>query len=173
MQLRNSLLRIINTPYPTSEERDLTLLTQIGVGTDVRRSGVSAGPDPSRLRGYLEIDEKALDAAIASKLRGMKELFASDTTGDLLPDTGVAYSMDALARPYAESGGLIALRTGTMTSRIDQERQHIQTLDRQLAAKEADLRRQYGQMEGAYRRMEQMSTSMDRFQQQQNGINNR
>ena len=172
MQMRNSLMRIINTPYPTSEEQDLALLAQIGIGTDVRRSGAGAGSDVSRLRGYLEIDEKVLDTAIASKLPAMKQLFANDTTGALLPDTGIAFSVDTLTRPYSESNGLIALKTGNMNSRIDQEKRRIETLDRQLAAKEADLKKQYGQMEGAYRRMEQMSNSLDRFQQQNSNNNN-
>ena len=171
MQMRNSLMRITSSPYPTSEEQDLALLAQLGVGTDVRRSGASAGYDASRLRGYLEIDEKVLDAAIVSKLPAIKQLFASDTTGDLLPDTGLAYSIDVLTKPFTETGGLIALKTNNMNSRIDQEKRRIQTLDRQLAAKEADLKKQYSQMEGAYGRMEQMSASLDRFQQQ-NSLNN-
>ena len=162
-QIRNSLMRIVNTPYPNSEEWDLTLLAQIGVGTDVRRSG---GTDVSRLRGYLEIDEKVLDAAIASKLPAIKQLFGSDTSGDLLVDTGLAYSIDTLTRPYTESTGLFAQKAGNMTMRIDQEKRRIETLDRQLAVKEADLKKQYSQMEGAYSRMEQMSASFGRFQQQ-------
>ena len=173
MQVRNNLMGIINTAYPTSEERNLSMLAQIGIGTDVRRGGASGGYDASRLRGYLEIDEKVLDAAIVSKLPAIKELFGSDTTGDLLVDTGIAFSIDALTKPFAESGGLIALRTGTIDSRIAQEQRRIETLDRQLAQKEADLKKQYGQMEGAYRRMEQMSNSLDRFQQQNNNNNNR
>jgi len=173
MQMRNSLMRIITTPYPTSEEKELALLTQIGIGSDVRRSGASGGYDASRLRGYLEIDEKILDAAIISKLPAIKQLFASDTTGDLLPDTGIAFSIDAFTKPYTETGGLISMKTGTMNSRIDQEKRRIDTLDRQLASKEANLKKQYGQMEGAYNRMEQMSTSLDRFQQQNSANNNR
>ena len=173
MQMRNSLMRIISSPYPTSEEQELSLLAQIGVGTDVRHSGATAGPDPSRLRGYLEIDEKVLDAAIASKLPAIKQLFGSDTTGDLLVDTGIAFSVDELAKPYTDSTGLIAMKTVNINSRIDQEKRRIETLDRQLALKEADLKKQYGQMEGAYRRMEQMSTSLDRFQQQNSNTNNR
>jgi len=42
-------------------------------------------------------------------------------------------------------------------------------MDQQLSAKEADLKKQYNQMEGAYNRMQQMSTSLDRFQQQNSG----
>jgi flagellar hook-associated protein 2 len=71
-----------------------------------------------------------------------------------------------LAKPYTESTGIFALKTGGMDSKIQQESRRIETLDRQLAVKEADLKRQYSQMDGAYNRMEQMSTSLQRFQQQ-------
>jgi len=173
MQIRSSLMRIVTSPYPTSEEQNLSMLAQIGIGTDVRRSGSSGGYDASRLRGYLEIDEKALDAALANQMPAIKELFASDTSGDLLPDTGIAYSVDALTKPYVESNGIIALKTGTMDTKIAQQKQTIDTLDRQLTAKEADLKKQYSQMESAYDRMQQMSTSLDRFQQQNSNTNNR
>jgi flagellar hook-associated protein 2 len=165
-QFRSTLQRTATAPYPTREERNLALLAQIGISTDARRGGATTGYDPSRLRGYLEIDEKALDAAIASKLPAIKELFGSDTDGDLLVDTGAAYMMEAMTKPYVETSGIIALKTGTADSRINQENRRIETLDRQLAAKEADLKIQYSQMESAYARMEQMSTSLDRFSQQ-------
>jgi flagellar hook-associated protein 2 len=164
-QFKNTLQRAASSPYPTSEERDLALLAQIGVGTDVRRSG-GGSYDPSRLRGYLEIDEKALDAAIASKLPAIQQLFGSDTNGDLIIDSGLAYMVDTLARPFVESGGFISLKTGTIDSRISQDQRRIDTMERQLAAKEAALKLQYGQMEGAYNRMERMSTSLDQFSQQ-------
>jgi flagellar hook-associated protein 2 len=165
-QFRGALQRAATAPYPTREERNLALLTQIGISTDARRGGATTGYDPSRLRGYLEIDEKALDAAIASKLPAIKELFGSDTDGDLLVDAGAAYMMELMAKPYVETSGLIALKTGTVDSRINQENRRIETLDRQLAAKEAELKIQYSQMESAYNRMEQMSSSLDRFNQQ-------
>ena len=168
MQMRNSLMRIVSSSYPTSEDSTLTLLAQIGVGTDVRRSG---GTDVSRLRGYLEIDEKVLDAAIASKLPAVRQLFGFDTTGDLLVDSGIAYSLDALTKPYTESTGLFTQKTNNLNSRIDQESRRIATLDRQLASKEAELKKQYGLMESAYARMEQMSTSFDRFSQQNSNNN--
>jgi len=167
-QIRNSLMRIVSDPYPNTVDESLNLLVQIGIGTDIRRAG---GANPSKLRGYLEIDEKALDSALATKLPAIKQLFGSDTTGDLIVNTGIAYSIDALAKPYVESTGIFALKAGNIDSKIQQENRRIETLDRQLAAKEADLKRQYSQMEGAYNRMEQMSTSLDRFQQQNN--NNR
>jgi flagellar hook-associated protein 2 len=169
-QFKNTLQRAAASPYPTPEERDLALLAQIGVGTDVRRSG-GGTYDPSRLRGYLEIDEKVLDAAIAAKLPAIQQFFGSDANGDMIIDTGLAYTLDTLAKPFVESGGFISLKTGTIDSRISQDKRRIDTMERQLAAKEAALKIQYGQMEGAYNRMEQMTTSIDQFSQQNN--NNR
>ncbi|QQO07532.1 flagellar filament capping protein FliD [Breznakiella homolactica] len=170
-QFRNNLQRIASAPYPTSADRELSMLAQIGIGTDVRRSGASSGYDASRLRGYLEIDEKALDAALQTKLPAIQQLFGYDTDGDLIIDSGIAHAVDTLARPFVETGGIISLKTGTIDSRISQEQRRIETLDRQLANKEDTLKRQYGQMEGAYNRMEQTATSLDQFSRRANNNN--
>jgi flagellar hook-associated protein 2 len=138
----------------------------------VRHAG-SGGYDAARLRGYLVIDEKALDAALETKLPVIQQLFGYDTDGDLIVDSGMAYNMETLSRPYVESGGFIALKTGTIDSRISQDKRRIETMDRQLTAKEAQLKIQYGQMEAAYSQMEQMSSSLDNFSQQSNSNNNR
>jgi flagellar hook-associated protein 2 len=70
-----------------------------------------------------------------------------------------------------EIGGIISLKTGTIDSKIKREELTITTLDRQLEAKEASLRRQYGLMEDAYSRMEKMGTSLENFSRQANSIN--
>jgi flagellar hook-associated protein 2 len=160
---RNNLQRTVTAPYPTSLERDLALLAQIGISTNASRT---SGYDPARLRGYLEIDERALDAALETKIPAIRELFANDTTGSLLADTGVAFNVDALLRPFVETGGIISLKTNTIDSRITQDERRIATLDRQLAAREQELRIQYARMESAFSRMEQLSNSLDNFSQQ-------
>ncbi|MDR1948007.1 MAG: flagellar filament capping protein FliD [Spirochaetaceae bacterium] len=170
-QFKNGLQQAASTPYPTVLEQDLILLAQLGIGTDVRRAGASTGYDASRLRGYLEIDERVLDTALQSKLAAVQQFFGNDTDGDLIVDSGMAYAIDRLARPYVETGGIIALKTGTVDSRIDQTQRRIETMDRQLSAKESSLKNQYAQMEGAYNRMEQMSDSLEQFSQRSN--NNR
>jgi flagellar hook-associated protein 2 len=170
-QLKAGLQRIISSPYPTDAGRDLALLAQIGISTNASGSN-SSGYSYSRLRGYLEIDPNVLDAAIERDLNAIKQLFGMDTDGDLIADTGIAVNFDALARPFVETGGIISLKTGTIDSRISQDTQRIETMDRQLAAREAALRMQYSQMESAYARMEQMSNSLDNFSRQ-NGNNNR
>ncbi|MDR2418496.1 MAG: flagellar filament capping protein FliD [Treponema sp.] len=170
-QYKTSLQRAAMVSYSTSADDDLALLSQIGIGTDVRGTTGSGGYDPSRLRGYLEIDEKALDAALDRDPSVIQQLFGQDTDGDLIVDSGIAYMFETLSRPYTEIGGVITLKTNTIDARISQEQRRIETLDRQLAAKEASLKLQYSQMEDAYNRMEQMSSSLDQFSQQSN--NNR
>jgi flagellar hook-associated protein 2 len=162
-QLKNRLLQSVTAPYPTSLERDLSLLAQIGIGTNAARG---AGYEPSKLRGYLDIDEKKLDSSLETKIPAIKELFASDTSGDMIADTGVAYNVDSIVKPFVETGGIITLKTNTIDSRITQDERRINTMERQLAAKEQELKIQYARMEAAYARMESMSTSLDNFNQQ-------
>jgi flagellar hook-associated protein 2 len=166
--LKNNLQRVVSAPYPTAMERELALLAQIGISTNASRA---SGYDPSRMRGYLEIDEKTLDAALETKVPAMRELFASDTTGDLLMDTGVAYSVDTLVKPFADVGGIIALKQSTLDSRINQDERRIGTMERQLAAKEQEYKMQFAKMEAAYARMESMTSSLDNFNQQNRGGN--
>jgi flagellar hook-associated protein 2 len=171
-QFKNGLQQAVSSAYPTTEEQDLSMLVQIGIGTDVRRAGASTSYDAARLRGYLEIDEKVLDAALQTKLPAIQQLFGYDTNGDLIVDSGIAHALEGISKPYVETGGVISLKTGTLDSKIDQEQRRIATLDRQLEAKEASLKRQYGRMESAYSRMEKMGTSLDNFSRQANSINN-
>jgi flagellar hook-associated protein 2 len=166
-QYRTNLFRAATSPYPTDAERDLAMLVQIGIGTNVRGSG-SGNINSSQMRGDLDIDEKVLDAALERNLHAIRQLFGSDTTGDLIANTGVAVNVENLSRPYTEIGGIIALKTGTIDSRITQDRRRIDTMDRQLAAKETELKIQFGRMESAYARMEQMQSSLDNFSRQNN-----
>jgi flagellar capping protein FliD len=170
-QYKTGLQRAATVPYSTSAEDELALLSQIGIGTDVRGTMGSGGYDPSRLRGYLEIDEKILDAALDRDPSAIQQLFGQDTDGDLIVDSGIAYMFETLSRPYTEIGGIITLKTNTIDARISQEQRRIDTLDRQLAARETSLKLQYSQMEEAYSRMEQMTSSLEQFSQQNN--NNR
>lgn len=165
-QFRSALQRAVSAVYPTSAERDMAILSQLGVSTDSRRG--SGGYDASRLRGYLEIDEKVLDAALRTNLPAARELFGSDTDGDLIIDSGFAYSVDNLIRPYVETGGIVTLKTRGIDTRISQEERRVEALDKQIAAKEASLKRQYGLMEGALNRMERTSSSIDQFSDRSN-----
>jgi flagellar hook-associated protein 2 len=125
-------------------ERELSMLSQIGISTNALGG---TGFDATRLRGYLEINPSILDAALENNLMAIRQLFGNDTTGDMLADTGVAFHIDALARPFVETNGIISLKTNTLDSRIRQDERRIGNMERQLAQKEQDLRIQYASME--------------------------
>jgi flagellar hook-associated protein 2 len=158
-QMRTALQNTFTSPYRLPDGRSV-LLSEFGIGTDVQRQG---GYDRSKLRGYMQIDEKTLDAAIAARLPDLQALFGLDTDGDLIIDSGLAFNLDRLTRPYVETGGIIALKTSSLDRSIGDGRQRIESIDRQLAVKEQTLRTQYGQMENAYNQMEQMSTTLENF----------
>ena len=172
IQLKSRLQQTVTGAYETEAEREMSMLIQLGIGTDMRRSGATTGYNPAQLRGYLEIDEKVLDAALMKDLRPIQQLFGFDTDGDMIADTGVAVVLDRLARPFIESGGLVATKTGTIDGKIKLEEQRIATLDRQLESKEASLKRQYSTMESAFNRMEKLQTDLDNFSRQANANNN-
>ena len=140
--LKSSMQQIMMNAYPTSRSRDLALLAQIGIATDLRRPG--SGIDKTRLRGYLEVDEAKLEAAIASWPDAIRELFGNDTDGDLVVNAGVAYSLDALLRPYVQTGGILPNRvagTDTLIARSTREiSDYEKRLDGQGGRAEAQVR---------------------------------
>ncbi|HSV56450.1 MAG TPA: flagellar filament capping protein FliD, partial [Magnetospirillaceae bacterium] len=69
----------------------------------------------------------------------------------------------SLFRPYVETGGILALRTRTFDTQIAGQQTRIETLDRQLVAKEAEHRRRFGMMEGALQSMERSSQDFSSF----------
>jgi flagellar hook-associated protein 2 len=164
-QFRNVLQNAVTSSYSTAD--GVTTLAKFGISTDARISGSSVGGyDPSKLRGYLEIDERRLDDAIENNIVALQQTFGFDSNGDRIIDMGAAYTCESVARPYVETGGLISIKIATLDSRIKDDDRRIISLDKQLADKEAALKSQYSQMEGAYNRMEQMSNSLDNFNRQ-------
>jgi flagellar hook-associated protein 2 len=168
-KLRSDLVNAVSASYTTSDSGNV-LLASFGISTDARRAGAS-GYDPSRMRGYLEFDENVFDEAIKTNFKTLQQLMGRDTDGDMIIDSGLAYALDRIGRPFVETGGIVANKTSSIDSSIAADNRRISSMDRQLEQKEAALKRQYGQMEGAYNRMEQMSRSLDSFSNQNNANN--
>jgi flagellar hook-associated protein 2 len=148
-------------PYETSE--GIALLSSLGISSNSSSGG---GYDATRLRGYLEINEAALDRALKDTFIKSKESFGYDSDGDLIIDTGAAFKLDALTRGYVETGGILALKSSTISSQIDRTQKEIANYDQQLVRKEEDLRRKYGMMEGALGQLESSSGAWDNFSNQ-------
>ena len=162
-QIRSRLQSIMMGVWPTREGP--AVLSSFGISTDSRRGG---GYDASRLRGYLEIEEKTLDAALQADFRKVRDSFGFDSDGDLLIDSGVAFAIDGLMRPYVETGGIISTRTRTIDTQVVRQQRDLENFDRQLASKEADLKRKFGMMEGALGQMESSASAWDNFGKQNN-----
>jgi flagellar hook-associated protein 2 len=162
-QVKDSLQRIMMNPYPTSRGKELSLLAQAGISTDVRKLGTSASVDKTRLRGYLEVDEARLDETLNSWPEAMKELFGNDTNADLVVDSGVAYSMDTLLRPYVQTGGILPAKVTNTDGEISRTRRKITDYQRHLDDYQAQLKRKYAQMEGAMNAMEKSAAEIDNF----------
>ena len=162
MQLKSRLQNIMMNPYPTRLGSQLTLLDQIGISTNAARSE-AGGVDRSRLRGYLEIDEESLNRALETSLPEIKELFGSDTDGDLIVDTGAAIAVDRYIKPYVETGGFVSQRITNIDRSITRTNRDIESLQVDLERKEADYRREYAVMEGALNTLETSSQQIDNF----------
>jgi flagellar hook-associated protein 2 len=170
-QLKSSMQQVMMNPYPTSLGQNLTLLAQIGISTDNRAPGAAA-IDKTRLRGYLDVDEQKLTAALQEKPEAIKQLFGNDTTGDLIVDAGVAFSLDSLLRPYVQTGGILSSRVSTLDTQIKDSNTAIADYKVKLDDYQAQLKQKYAQMGAALDQMQQSTNAINNFNKQNNGSSN-
>ncbi len=159
MQLKSRLQTIMMNAYETSEGRNLALLSQIGISTN--SGGFGGGLDTTKLRGYLEIEEDKLDSALRDNLQAVAQLFGRDSDGDFVIDGGAAYIADTYIKPYVETGGIISYKITSLDNRMERTNRDIENYEDRLAAKEEELRRKYGMMEGAIQSLEESSQAIE------------
>ncbi|MBP5602121.1 MAG: flagellar filament capping protein FliD [Treponema sp.] len=168
--IKSNMQTILSTNYRYSENAEITTLSQLGISTNA--SGYSGSYSQSRLRGYLEIDEKKLDDALENHLDDIKNLFGYDTDGDLIIDEGIAYKLDKQITAYTQTGGILALKTSTLDSKIKSSQTRITKLEDQMDKKEAELKQKYSTMQGTLSSLENQQTTISNFtKQQQNNKN--
>lgn len=163
--IKSNMSNIITSSYRYSDDAIVTMLSDIGIATNA--SGFSGSYSQSKLRGYLEIDEKKLDEALENHLDDIKGIFGYDSDGDLIIDSGIAYKMDKQIGAYTQTGGILALKTSSLDSKIKDSEKRIATLESQLETKEANLRNKYSQMEGSLNSLESQQTTISNFTKQQ------
>jgi flagellar hook-associated protein 2 len=167
--LSSALQRTMTTPYETKDGKEMILLSQLGIATNASKPGATQAYDQSKMRGYLEIEDETLGKALDEHFEAAKQLFGSDSNGDLIVDSGLAYALDTLIKPYVETGGILSLKTGTLDTQLANEKKKLETLDSQLATKEQDLKEKYGSMEASLNKMESSSSAIDSFSKQNSG----
>lgn len=167
--IKSNMSSTLAARYLFSDTAEITMLSQLGIATNA--GGYSGGYSQSKLRGYLEIDEKKLDDAIANHLDDIKMLFGYDSDGDLIIDTGIAYKLDKQISAYTQTGGILAMKTSSLDSKIKSSESKIAKLENQMAKKEADLRNKYSQMEGSLNSLEAQQNTISNFTKQQQNQN--
>ena len=169
--IKSNMQVILSSNYKFEDSSLFTTLAQLGIATNA--SGSSGSYSQSKLRGYLEIDEKKLDDALENHIDDIKNLFGYDTDGDLIIDEGIAYKLDKQITAYTQTGGIIALKTSTLDSKIKSSQTRITKLEDQMDKKEAELKQKYSTMQGSLSNLENQQTTINNFTQQQNKQNNR
>ena len=162
---KSMMQEIISGIYQDSEYSEITMLSQIGISTNATNY---SGYNPTKMRGYLEINEKVLDEALKNNLDSVKTLFGFDSDEDLIIDSGIGCRLDKQLTAYVQSGGILANKNSTLDRQIKASEQKIAKLETQLAQKEADLKSKYGQMESTLNSLEGQSNSINNFTNQQN-----
>ncbi|MGP1520648.1 MAG: flagellar filament capping protein FliD [Treponema sp.] len=158
--LKSNLQQRMSNAYGASEDLPIKLLSEMGISTNAN-SG--QGIDASRLRGYLEIDEKVLEKALTDNMEGVKDFFGYDSDGDIIIDSGLAYAIYEYLNPYTQRGGIFFNRIASVQDKIKTSEKRIVDYDKKLAQKEADLKRKYGMMEGTLKDLKKQSDAISNF----------
>lgn len=154
--IRQRMQNLVLSPVSTDAGQSMALLAQAGISTNAA-GGAGTGVQASRLRGYLEINENALDQALERNFNSVKQLFGIDTDGDMIVDAGIAYQTETLLRPFIQTGGILASNTATLDRQISRTQGEITDYQRYLEDYEQRMRIQFGQMESAINSLEAQS----------------
>lgn len=167
---KSSMQTIMASPYIVEGNEEISMLAQLGISTSADSyAGISA----SRLRGYLEINEDELDAALENNLLEVKNIFGYDTDGDLAIDSGIAYQLDQRLQSFVQSGGILSTKISGLDTRIASSETQIEKLETQIEAKEQELKKKYSQMESTLNSLESQSQSINNTFSNLNGGNSK
>lgn len=163
--IKNKLRVQTSSAYKANDETEIVLLKNIGISTN---SSFGGELEAGRLRGYLEIDESKLDEAIKNKLPDIKSFFGFDQNGDLLVDSGLAFTLYDQLKPYVDRGGIFANRVASLDRKIKNTTDKISEYDKKLATKEKQLKAKYHALEGTIQDLSTQSDKIKSFSNQNN-----
>lgn len=113
---------LIIDAYSTKYGEELALLDQIGINRG------SAGEDWKTVRkGFLQVDEEKFMSKIETQMDGVEELFANDTTGNDVPNTGVAFVMNEFITPYSQTRGIVDNTIIMARSKMEDNKKRMDT----------------------------------------------
>ncbi|OJF77576.1 MAG: flagellar hook protein [Treponema sp. CETP13] len=163
---KQRLQNIVSNYYRTTDNAEINMLTDIGISTNAS-SGYN-GYSSSQLRGYLEINEDTLDTVLETNLDDIKNIFGYDSDNDKIIDSGVGYLIYQNLHSYTMTGGVIAMKTTSLDSKIETSNTKIASLEEEVDEKEASLKEKYGTMESTLNSLESQSSTIENFTNQNN-----
>jgi len=153
--LRSKLRVIAQNAYPTVYGRELALLEQIGIYTKKAGSFSTSDEEWNTAKmGLLQVDENRLKDALRQKVVGVEQLFASDTTGDMVKDEGIAVQINAQLRYAYGPGSFTTLRLDSNKQKIATKEKEVTKMNEELEDYELKLRQEYGRMNQAIQQSE-------------------
>ncbi len=145
--LRNKLRSITSEPYKTVYEKALSLLEQIGLYTKKTGSfSLSSDEWTSAKMGLLNVELDKFHTVLKTKFDGVEQLFANDTDGDLVKDSGVAVAANQSLKLGIGAGSFIDRRIAFNDARIKDDQRDIDKMNSDLASYELEQRKKYGRM---------------------------
>ena len=89
-------------------------------------------------------------------------LFASyNTNNDYITDNGIAFLLNRYLSSFSKQGGIIDGKIQTFNQQITQQEKNITNFNDRMEKKEADYKRQFGNMEAMYERLKDSSRALD------------
>ncbi|MCL2025940.1 MAG: flagellar filament capping protein FliD [Leptospirales bacterium] len=143
IRLDNTLKTVISSSYPNRADKQIRVLSQIGVSTGSSNSAWS-----SIKEGRLVIDEDTLREVVFENPEGVRMFFGSDSTGDNKEDSGLAFNMVKQLTAYIGSGRNI------ISARIGLENDSIKSTNERIAKKEDQVRQYQDKLKAKFSTME-------------------
>lgn len=164
ISLLKSQLRTIT--IQTEPGSDYTILSQLGISSNE----TSQPSIQQQRRGYLEIDDSKLTAAIKANLSAVQNFWGSDTTHDGIVNTGLAKKVDSRVASYSDVTGLFMMRVHQIDTTIKSQNKKIADFKVTMKKYEAEQKTKYAQMEGTLDQLKTEQNSLSAFSNQnQNG----
>ncbi|MBP7551789.1 MAG: flagellar filament capping protein FliD [Spirochaetes bacterium] len=149
---------IMMNPYPTDFGAELSNLSQIGISTNESNKGF----DATKMKGILEVNPDKFIEQMEKYPAGIKQLFGSDTDGDILIDNGIAYEAERLLKAYTTRDvGYFDSKTNSIDNRIENQNKSIDSYKEVLDKEEKDLKEKFFKMEKAAQELEENKKRFD------------
>ncbi len=156
MNLQSKLRATVVSSYKTSLGNRLAMLAQIGIST-----GKWGSVWADIRKGTLKIDEDKFNTALAQFGEKVGELFGYDSNGDKIIDTGVAYTLVNVLKPYTAPKGVIDGKISLAELMIRSTEKRIAKKEEEIEKYKKSLKRKFGKMESTLQQLKGMSQTLE------------